>query len=131
MTQIVVDTDIASYLFNLHSLGERYAAALKGAELVLSFMSIAELRMGAISAGWGGRRRTLLEQFMSAFSVVYADNALCSGWASLRAEAKAQGRGLSPQDAWIAATALGLDAALATNNRRDYENIGRLRILSV
>ena len=28
---------------------------------------------------------------------------------------------MSPQDAWIAATALALDAPLATNNRRDFE----------
>jgi predicted nucleic acid-binding protein len=64
MSQIVVDTDVASYIFNWHSLAQRYADALRGSELVLSFMTIAELRMGAISAGWGSRRRLLLEQFM-------------------------------------------------------------------
>ena len=64
MSQIVVDTDVASYLFNWHSLAQDYANALRGSELVLSFMSVAELRMGAISAGWGARRLRLLEQFM-------------------------------------------------------------------
>ena len=59
MSQIVVDTDVASYIFNWHSLAQQYADALRGSELILSFMSIAELRMGAISAGWGSRRRTL------------------------------------------------------------------------
>ena len=51
MSQIVVDTDVASYVFNWHSLAQRYSDALRGSELILSFMSIAELRMGAISAG--------------------------------------------------------------------------------
>jgi tRNA(fMet)-specific endonuclease VapC len=131
MSQIVVDTDVASYIFNWHSLAQRYVDALRGSELILSFMSIAELRMGAIMAGWGTRRRTLLEQFIQGFEIVYADNSLCTLWASLRADARAAGRTLSPQDAWIAATALGLDAPLATNNRRDYEYVQKLRLLSL
>jgi predicted nucleic acid-binding protein len=93
-------------------------------------MSIAEMRMGAIAARWGVRRRTLLEQFIGGFGVSYADDALCTSWATLRADARAAGRSLSPQDAWIRATALGLDAPLVTNNRRDFEHIQKLRLLS-
>ena len=130
MSQVVVDTDVASYIFNWHSSAQRYVNALRGAELILSFMSIAEMRMGAIAAGWGVRRRNLLEQFIGGFGVVYADDALCTSWAVLRAGARAAGRSLSPQDAWIAATALGLDAPLATNNRRDFEHVQQLRLLS-
>ena len=92
-------------------------------------MSIAELRMGAISAGWGSRRRNLLERFMQGFELVYAYNDLCTIWARIRADARAAGRALSPQGAWIAATALALDAPLATNNRRDYEHVQKLRLL--
>ena len=131
MSQIVVDTDVASYIFNWHSLAQQYADTLRGSELILSFMTIAELRMGAISAGWGGRRRLLLEQFMQRFELVYADNNLCTVWARIRADARAAGRALSPQDAWIAATALALAAPLATNNRRDFEHVRKLRLLSL
>ncbi len=131
MSQIVVDTDVASYIFNWHSLAQQYADALRGSELILSFMSIAELRMGAISAGWGSRRRILLERFMQGFELVYADDSLCTLWARIRADARAAGRAVSPQDAWIAATALALDAPLATNNRRDYEHVQKLRLLSL
>jgi tRNA(fMet)-specific endonuclease VapC len=99
MSQIVVDTDVASYIFNWHSLAQQYADALSGSELFLSFMSIAELRMGAISAGWGKHRRFLLERFIQGFELVYADNNLRSIWANIRAEARATGRALSPQDA--------------------------------
>ena len=131
MSQIVVDTDVASYIFNWHSLAQRYSDALRGSELILSFMSIAELRMGAISAGWGNRRRLLLERFVQGFELVYADNNLCTVWARIRADARAAGRGLSPQDAWIAATALALDTPLATHNRRDFEHVRKLRLLSL
>ena len=131
MSQIVVDTDVASYLFNWHSSARQYVDALGGSELVLSFMSIAELRMGAISAGWGSRRRQLLERFMQGFELVYADNDLWTVWAKIRADGRAAGRPMSSQDAWIAATALALDAPLATNNRRDYEHVHMLRLFSL
>jgi tRNA(fMet)-specific endonuclease VapC len=131
VSQIVVETEIASYIFNRHSLAQNYSNALHGSELILSFMSVAELRMGAISAGWGARRRLLLEQFMRGFELFYADDDLCTVWARIRADARAMGRPMSPQDAWIAATALALDAPLATNNRRDYEHVRGLQLLSL
>ena len=131
MSQIVVDTDVASYIYNWHSSAQRYADALRGSELILSFMSVAELGMGAISAGWGNRRRALLEHFIQGFALSYADNDLCTIWARTRADAHAAGQPLSPQDAWIAATALALDAPLATNNRRHYDHVPKLLLLSL
>jgi len=73
MSRIVVDTDVASYIFNWHSSAQRHVDALRGSELILSFMSIVEMRMGAIAACWGVRRRARLEQFIGGFAVVYAD----------------------------------------------------------
>jgi len=73
---------------SMHSSAQRWADALRDSELILSFMSIAEMRMGAIAAGWGVRRRTLLEQFIRGFGAVYADDALCTSWATLRADAR-------------------------------------------
>jgi predicted nucleic acid-binding protein len=71
MSHIVVDTDVASYIFNWHSLADQYVSALRGSELILSFMSVAELRMGAMSAGWGSSRRLLLERFVHSFELFY------------------------------------------------------------
>ena len=131
MSQVVVDTDIASYIFNWHSLAQHYTDTLRGYDLILSFMSVAELRMVAMSAGWGSRRRILLERFIHAFEISYADNDLCTIWARIRADARAAGRVMSPQDAWVAATALAVDAPLATNNRRDFEQVRNLKLLSL
>jgi tRNA(fMet)-specific endonuclease VapC len=105
--------------------------ALRGFDLILSFMSVAELRMGAMSAGWGGQRRIHLERFVHGFKLFYPDDDLCTVWARIRSDARAVGRAISPQDAGIAATALALDAPLATHNRRDFENVWNLRLLSL
>ena len=56
MSRIVVDTDVASYIFNWHSSAQHYVDALRGARLILSFMSVAEsawarLRHAGVSAG--------------------------------------------------------------------------------
>jgi predicted nucleic acid-binding protein len=51
-------------------------------------MSVAELRMGAMSAGWGSDRRPLLERFVHGFELFYPDNKLCTFWARIRAEAE-------------------------------------------
>jgi tRNA(fMet)-specific endonuclease VapC len=131
MDRVVVDTDVASYIFNSRSSAQRYVGALHGFDLVLSFMSVAEMRNGAFAARWGDRRRNQLEQFIKRFGILNSNDNSCTGWARVRAEAKASGRALSPQDAWIAATALDIGAPLATNNRSDFENIQKLRLFSM
>jgi hypothetical protein len=85
MSRIVVDTDVASYVFNWHSSAQHYVNALRGARLILSFMSIAEMRMGAIAANWGVRRRTLLESSSEGSmshmpTMLSARPGRCCGW---------------------------------------------------
>jgi integrase len=106
MSQVVVDADVASYIFNWHSLAQSYVNLLRSSKLILSFMSIAELRIGGNFGGLERQRRALLEQFMQGFELVYADDSPCTIWARIRADARAAGRGLSPQDAWVGPTAL-------------------------
>ena len=38
MSQIVVDTDVASYIFNGHTMAQQYVNALRGSDLILSFI---------------------------------------------------------------------------------------------
>jgi tRNA(fMet)-specific endonuclease VapC len=82
-------------------------------------------------AGWGSRKTGILAEFVRSFENIHSDDFMCSLWADLRADGRAQGREISAQDAWIAATAIALDARLATNNRRDYEHIAGLELLQL
>jgi len=117
--------------FQLALAGETVCERIARVRLILSFMSVAELRMGEMSAGWASNRRLPLERFVQGFELSYPDNDLCTVWARIRADARASGRAISPQDAWIASAALALDAPLATNNCRDFENVRNLRLLSL
>ncbi len=127
MNRVLLDTDVASYLFKDPS----FTDVLEECDGCLSFMSVAELRAWALMANWGVRRTAMLDQFIRRFEIIHSDDDICSLWAELRAEARSRGREISPQDAWIAATAIALDAPLATNNRRDYDHIDGLNLLDL
>jgi tRNA(fMet)-specific endonuclease VapC len=130
-TRLVVDTDVASFVFKWHpDLAPRYANILRGSELVISFMTIAEMHQGALEANWGPRKVDVLESYLGEFSVLHSDTALCTTWAAIRNESTRKGRAISSPDAWIAATALVLSAPLVTNNPKDYRHLSGLHLIT-
>lgn len=129
--RLVVDTDVASFVFKWHpEFAPLYVDIVRGAELIISFMTLGEMRQGALDAKWGRRKYDVLEAYLSDFSVLHSDDRLCSTWAAVRSESVRKGRRMSSADAWIAATALVLSAPLVTKNPKDYGHLDRLRIVS-
>src|SRR5437016_12430794 len=129
--RLVIDTDVASFIFKWHlEFAPRYLGIIRGAELVISFMTLAEMRQGALYANWGPRKCDVLETYLADFSVLHSDSLLCSTWAAVRNESVREGRQISSADAWIAATALVLSAPLVTNNPKDYRHLDKLQIVS-
>jgi len=130
--RLVVDTDVASFVFKWHpEFAPRYVDIVRGKELVVSFMTLAEMRQGALDAHWGPRKCDVLEAYLADFSVLHSDSLLCSTWAGLRNESTRKGRQMSSADAWIAATALVLSAPLVTNKPKDHRHLDRPRLVSV
>lgn len=118
--RLVLDTDVASFIFKWHpEFAPRYVDIVRGSELIVSFMTLAEMRQGALGANWGPRRCAVLEAYLADFSVLHSDSLLCSTWAAVRNESTQKGHPISAADAWIAATALVLAAPLVTNNSKD------------
>ncbi len=51
--RLVVDTDVASYIFKWHpQFAPHYVEIIRGCELILSLMTLAEMRQGALDANW-------------------------------------------------------------------------------
>lgn len=84
--------------------------------MVLPFQVVAELRFGALRAGWGQRRRAGLERYISRGMVVPYTDELAVAWARVTLHAERIGRRLEAGDAWIAATAVHLDLPLLTHD---------------
>jgi predicted nucleic acid-binding protein len=130
--RLVIDTDVASFVFKWHpEFGPRYVDLIRGSELVISFMTVAEMRQGALDANWGRRKCDVLEAYLADFSVLHSDSISCSTWAAVRNESIRKGRPMSSADAWIAAAALILSAPLVTNNPKDYHHLDKLQLVSV
>ncbi|MGA3326848.1 MAG: PIN domain-containing protein [Terriglobia bacterium] len=130
MRRLLVDTDVASYIFKWHPLAPRYVELMADNEVLISFVTLAEMRLGALKSHWGFRKISLLEKYLSRFSVCYPDDRLCSGWAEVKHESNRGGHPIASQDAWIAATARYLDAPLVTNNTKHYAHLKNLEILT-
>ncbi len=93
-------------------------------------MTLAELRLWSLRAGWGDQKREKLERFLDSFAVFYCEAALCQVWAEVRDQCFREGTPIDVAYAWIAATALYLGFPLATHNREDFEKVSNLQVLS-
>ena len=106
MNVILLDTNIISFLLKGDSRARSYAPHLQGRILAISFMTVAELFQWAAIHNWGTHRMSQLEASLQNYTILPFDVVLCRLWGEIRAKCRAAGRPISPQDAWIAATAL-------------------------
>ena len=130
MNRVVVDTDVVSFLFKNHPIGNRYDPELAGGIALISFMTVAELERWAIQRKWGEQRLHWLHLHLGRYTVVPSSPDLCRAWAEVTAAAQALGRRIECADAWIAASALLYDAPLITHNRADYLGVPGLILVS-
>jgi tRNA(fMet)-specific endonuclease VapC len=127
---VIVDTDVASFLFKGDSRAQLYSQHLQGKTLALSFMTVAELYQWAFMRNWNALNLARLEERMQAYVIVPYDAELCRQWAKVCVERQRLGRPISAQDAWIAATAIRHNCPLVTHNRDDFADVAGLTVVS-
>jgi predicted nucleic acid-binding protein len=130
---IILDTDVFSAICAGNAA--RYETALGNAEQALTFVSVAELRYGALLAGWGTRRTTdLSEKIRQMFHIPYNQD-LPVVWACLRDSTRRRGHPIAQpvntNDLWIAACAVLNEAPLLTRNRRHFQDIPKLDLIEI
>jgi predicted nucleic acid-binding protein len=130
VSAVLLDTDVASFIFKQDTRMALYQPYLIDHSLMLSFMSLAELHRWALERDWGDARLARMEQFLRRFIIHPFDAALCHQWAEITDGARRKGRPIQCADAWIAATALLYDIPLLTHNAADYVGVEGLSIIS-
>lgn len=130
MNEILVDTDVVSYLLNRHSLAAVYERLLIGCTPMVSFMTVAEMYRGALKKNWGPRRIDELESHLRQFAVVPYVLEVCIAFAQISNSAERRGRPITTADAFVAACAASLQIPLLTNNRRHFGGIDGLHVIS-
>lgn len=130
MNVVLLDTNVVSFLLKGDSRARAYTAYIQGRVLAISFMTVAELFQWAAVHGWGERRTNQLEASLQNYTVLPFDITLCRLWGDIRSRCRAAGRPISPQDAWIAATAVQHRLPLVTHNPADFEVIEELELIT-
>src|SRR5262245_5581515 len=127
--QIVVDTNVVSYLFRNGSLGFEYRYLISGQPAGITVLTLEELYYGADCAGWGERKRRQLEEFLADFLVVATRPEIARVCGYIRAVRGRLGRPIDLPDAWLAATALWYQIPVVTHDR-DLEGIPGLDVVT-
>lgn len=118
--RVVVDTGVFSAALSRRRRPrfEPYVGRLVGHQLNLAVQTVAELRFGALKAGWGDARRSRLETAIASATVIPVSDSLLATVAQLRLECEQVGHPLAAAahhaDLWIAATAVHIEAPLVT-----------------
>lgn len=129
MTPAVVDTDVVSFILKNDTRAQLYLPFLRNRQLLISFMTEAELEHWILQAKWGADRVERFRSFMNRFVSVPSSRDLILRWAEVMVTARAAGRRIESADGWIAATALLYNAPLITHNSKDYAGLAALTIL--
>ena len=126
----LVDTDWAiDYLRGTRAVAERIAELAEDG-LGLSVISLAELYEGVYYSRNPESGATALAKFLGIAPVVPVDDEICRIFARERGRLRAAGTLVGDFDLLIGATALRHDLTLLTNNRRHFERLEGLRIIS-
>ena len=122
MNAVVVDTGVFSAPLSRRnsSIAHLYDRHLSGQLLVLAAQTVAEVRYGALAAGWGESRLAELERRIALTRVAVIDDDLIWSHARLRVTCRVAGHALAAAahaaDLWVAATARHLDIPLVTHD---------------
>ncbi len=126
---MLVDTDIVSYFYRRDTRAAGYEPHLTGRTLFISFMTVAELYKWPFERNWTETKKQGLVQYLRNYTVLPYDDPLAWSWAELVSKT-CRGRPMSFQDSWIAATALRHGMPIVTHNRRHFESVPGLTVIS-
>ena len=125
--RVVADTSIFIGLEN-----GRFGEDKFQVDALVSVITIAELRLGVLSAATVETRAKRLETLRLAESLkpLAIDSDVADAWALLRARLRAAGKRAFTNDSWIAATAIARKMPVATQDG-DYEGMPGVQVIRI
>ncbi len=127
----LVDTDWVIHYLNGHAEIVSRIQEFGAQGLALSFISLAELYEGVFYSRDPGTGEAGLRAFFSGVELLGLDDETTRIFGRERGRLRAQGQTISDFDLLIGATAIRHGLAILTNNRRHFELIQDLQIISV
>ena len=126
---VIMDTNIASYLLRGGTVGWEYLRLLRGYQANVAFVTASELLFGAARKDLGPRRLARLERFLAECPVIPFKPGMERVHARIRAEREEIGKPMEESDAWIATVAMYHDIPLMTHDGNFVHTRG-LRVIT-
>jgi tRNA(fMet)-specific endonuclease VapC len=135
MDRVLLDTNVALYLLpsRPNTYAELYRPHIEAKTVAISFVTVGELYVLAERNKWGLASVLGLEAHLQSSVVVPYDVEVCRAYARLKTGLKnpsGSARVIDSNDLWIAACAVRHAIPLITHNRRHFEGIPGLNIIS-
>lgn len=135
MDWVLLDTNVVLYLLpsRPHMNAMLYRPHIEGRSVAISFVTVGELYVLAERNRWGPARVLDLEAHLRSSVVIPYDVDICRVYARLKTHQRTplgSARVIDNNDLWIAACAVRHGIPLITHNRRHFEGIAGLNIVS-
>jgi len=131
MARYMLDTNICIYIakHNPPRVRERFAIHA-AAEIVMSVITLGELRFGAEKSQGRERALTAINNMVSAIQVIPLTNAAGEHYGQIRAQLHRASKIIGNNDLWLAAHARAEGWILVTNNEREFIRVDGLQVES-
>jgi tRNA(fMet)-specific endonuclease VapC len=127
VSRYLLDTNICiAHVKGLDAVEQRFRLVGKK-KILISEITLAELKYGAIKSDRPDHHTRVLEQFMTGISVLPI-SAVLDAFAMEKARLKKLGQPISDFDLLIGATAIHHDLTLVTNNTRHFQRLQGIRL---
>lgn len=127
----LLDTNICIYLINRKPQHEAVLRHMDGkayGDILISAITVAELRYGVAKSTWPERNREKFENFIERFEIMDFDDGASAAYGQIRASLETAGTPIGPLDTLIAAHALSLQCTLVTNNVKEFQRVSGLSV---
>ena len=126
----LLDTDWAIHYLNGNPQVMRRLDSLRPDGVSISIVFVAELYEGIVNSPNPEDDEREFADFLQPFPLINLNLAICRIFGVERARLRAAGTPIQDMDLLIGATALHHDLTLLSNNRRHFERLPGLRIIS-
>jgi len=134
MDEVLLDTNVFSFMIREEDTrADLYRPHIEGKVGVISYVTIGELYFWAERRKWGVDRIRRLGEAIRETTVARYDLQVCQAYARLKASLRnpsGSDRVVGDNDLWIAACAVRHGLPLVTHNRRHFEGIPDLEIIT-
>jgi tRNA(fMet)-specific endonuclease VapC len=128
----MLDTNICSFIMREQPeavIMRLEQAVLRNHRIVVSAITYAEMRFGAIGKKTSPRHALLVEAFCARLDAILSwDRAAVDATAEIKSELAASGTPIGPNDAAIAGHAVASGSILVTNNTREFAQVKGLKL---